>query len=115
MIEVAIMIEGQNGLNWPRWQRIARAVEDLGYAGLFRSDHFTNAGPPDKDSLECWVSLAWLASHTRRIQFGWAPTSRWTGRSAPLGLARGDYRATFRAVDLAGNPSPSIEATISVR
>ena len=43
MIEVAIMIEGQNGLNWPRWQRIAAAAEDLGFAGLYRSDHYTNA------------------------------------------------------------------------
>lgn len=70
MLEVAIMIEGQNGLNWPRWQRIAHAVEDLGFAALHRSDHFTNANPPDLDSLELWVSLTWLASHTRRIQFG---------------------------------------------
>lgn len=70
MIEVAIMVEGQNGLNWERWQRIASAVEDLGFVGLFRSDHYTNANPPDKDSLEMWISLAWLASHTQRIQFG---------------------------------------------
>jgi F420-dependent oxidoreductase-like protein len=70
MLEIAIMIEGQNGLNWPRWQRIARAVEELGFAGLYRSDHFTNADPPDLDSLECWTSLTWLASHTERIEFG---------------------------------------------
>lgn len=70
MLEIAIMIEGQNGLNWPRWQRLAQAVEDLGFVGLYRSDHFTNVNPPDIDSLELWVSLAWLASHTRRIEFG---------------------------------------------
>ncbi|HEX2916569.1 MAG TPA: TIGR03560 family F420-dependent LLM class oxidoreductase [Chloroflexia bacterium] len=70
MIEVAIMVEGQNGLNWPRWQRVAKAVEDLGYVGLYRSDHYTNANPPDLDSLELWVSLTWLASHTSRIEFG---------------------------------------------
>lgn len=70
MIEVAIMLEGQNGLNWERWQRIARAVEDLGFVGLYRSDHYTNANPPDLDSLELWVSLTWLASHTERIEFG---------------------------------------------
>lgn len=64
------MVEGQNGLTWSRWQRIARAVEDLGFSGLYRSDHFTNAGPPDKESLELWISLAWLASHTTRIEFG---------------------------------------------
>ena len=70
MIEVAIMVEGQNGLNWTRWQRLAHAVEDLGYAGLYRSDHYTNANSPDLDSLELWTSLTWLASHTRRIEFG---------------------------------------------
>ncbi|NJD60404.1 MAG: LLM class F420-dependent oxidoreductase [Anaerolineales bacterium] len=70
MIEIAIMIEGQNGLNWERWQRIAATVEACGYAGLYRSDHFTNASPPDLDSLECWTSLTWLASHTQRIEFG---------------------------------------------
>ena len=69
-IEVAIMLEGQNGLTWPRWQRLARAVEDLGFIGLYRSDHYTNANPPDKESLELWVSLTWLASHTQRIEFG---------------------------------------------
>ena len=70
MIEVAIMIEGQNGLTWERWQRIARLVDEMGFAGLYRSDHFTNAAPPDKESLEAWVSLAWLATNTERIEFG---------------------------------------------
>ncbi len=70
MIEIAIMIEGQNGLNWERWQHLAEVVEGCGYKGLYRSDHYTNANSPDKDSLECWVSLAWLASHTQRIEFG---------------------------------------------
>lgn len=70
MLELALMIEGQDGLTWPRWQRLARAVEELGFVGLYRSDHFTNANAPDKDSLEMWVSLTWLASHTSRIEFG---------------------------------------------
>jgi F420-dependent oxidoreductase-like protein len=69
-MDIAIMIEAQNGLTWPRWQNLVSAVEDLGFAGLYRSDHFTNVTPPDKDSLELWVSLTWLASHTKRIQFG---------------------------------------------
>jgi F420-dependent oxidoreductase-like protein len=38
--------------------------------GLFRSDHFTNPNPPDKESLDLWVSLTWLASRTERIEFG---------------------------------------------
>jgi F420-dependent oxidoreductase-like protein len=69
-MQIALMIEGQNGLNWPRWQRLAQVVEDAGFAGLYRSDHYTNAEPPDIDSLELWISLTWLASHTRRIEFG---------------------------------------------
>lgn len=69
-MEIAIMLEGQHGLTWPRWQRIARAVEELGFVGLYRSDHFTDANPPDIDSLELWVSFTWLASHTSRIEFG---------------------------------------------
>lgn len=69
-MEIAIMLEGQHGLNWPRWQRIVRAVEELGFVGLYRSDHFTDADPPDSDSLELWVSFTWLASHTSRLEFG---------------------------------------------
>jgi F420-dependent oxidoreductase-like protein len=70
MLEVAIMLEGQNGLTWPRWQKIVRLVEELGFVGLYRSDHFTNSKPPDKESLELWVSLTWLAGNTSRIEFG---------------------------------------------
>jgi len=70
MLEIAIMIEAQNGLTWPRWQKIVRAVEELGFAGLYRSDHFTNAQPPDRESLELWTSLTWLAANTSRIEFG---------------------------------------------
>src|SRR5512138_3466438 len=70
MLEIAIMIEGQNGLTWSRWQKIVHLVEELGFIGLYRSDHFTNANPPDKESLELWTSLTWLACNTTRIEFG---------------------------------------------
>jgi F420-dependent oxidoreductase-like protein len=70
MLEIAIMIEGQDGLTWPGWQKIVSMVEDLGFVGLFRSDHFTNPEPPDLESLELWTSLTWLAGNTQRIEFG---------------------------------------------
>src|SRR5947209_4097301 len=70
MVAISIMIEGQNGLNWSRWKRLVSEVEGLGFAGLFRSDHFINARPPDEDSLEMIVSLTYLADHTQRIHFG---------------------------------------------
>lgn len=69
-MDLAIMIEGQDGLNWERWKRLAAAAEDLGFVGLYRSDHFTNTQSPEKDSLELWVSLTYLATHTKRIEFG---------------------------------------------
>ena len=70
MLDVSLMIEGQDGLTWPRWQRLARATEELGFAGLYRSDHFTNPDGPVKPALELWASLTWLAGHTERITFG---------------------------------------------
>ena len=70
MVALSIMVEGQDGLTWQRWKRLVSEVESLGFAGLFRSDHFTNANPPDKDSLEMIVSLTYLADHTERIHFG---------------------------------------------
>ena len=70
MSDIAIFLEGQDGLNWENWKRIGKSVEELGFAGLYRSDHFTNMRPPDKDSLELWISLAWLADNTSQIEFG---------------------------------------------
>jgi F420-dependent oxidoreductase-like protein len=70
-IQLAIMIEGQEGLTWARWQALARTVEEAGYTGLYRSDHLTGlSGDPRRPSLDTWASLTWLASHTERIRFG---------------------------------------------
>jgi F420-dependent oxidoreductase-like protein len=71
VLEVAIMVEGQEGIGWDRWRRLALAVEELGYAGLYRSDHFPNKRTGmSRDGLELWASLAWLAEKTSRIEFG---------------------------------------------
>jgi F420-dependent oxidoreductase-like protein len=70
LIDVALMIEGQDGVTWERWQRLARVAEDAGFSGLYRSDHFTNPQGPHLDALELWTSLTWVATHTSRIAFG---------------------------------------------
>ncbi len=70
MVALSIQIEGQDGLTWSRWKKLVDEVETLGFAGLYRSDHFTNGRPPDKASLEMIVSLTYLADHTQRISFG---------------------------------------------
>src|SRR2546429_269319 len=70
-LEVAVMIEAQEGLTWDRWQRLATATEDGGFAALFRSDHLTGLfGEATRPSLDCGASLTWLATNTRRIRFG---------------------------------------------
>ena len=70
MVAVSLMLEGQYGVTWPHWKNLVAEAENLGFAGMFRSDHFTNASPPDMDSLEMIVSLTYLADHTQRIHFG---------------------------------------------
>ena len=70
-MKVGIMIEGQEGLTWERWFRLAQAAEDLGYDSLCRSDHLTGlGGDARRPSLETWTSLTALALRTRRIRFG---------------------------------------------
>lgn len=64
------MIEGQMGLDWPRWKAIAAIAERAGFAGLYRSDHFCNPAGPDQDALEMVTSLAYLATATSRLTFG---------------------------------------------
>jgi F420-dependent oxidoreductase-like protein len=70
-LQLAVMIEGQEGLTWERWRELAQVAEDTGYAALFRSDHLTGLfGDASHPSLDAWASLTWLASNTRRIRFG---------------------------------------------
>src|SRR5215212_445756 len=65
------MVEGQEGVGWDRWRRLALAVEELGYAGLYRSDHFPNKLPGlYRGGVGQWSSLAWLAENTTHIELG---------------------------------------------
>src|SRR5947208_3886962 len=70
MTDIGVMIEGQQGLTWPRWEAILRTAEEMGFAAVFRSDHYTDPQPPDRASLELWASLTHAAGHTQRIEFG---------------------------------------------
>ncbi|HEY4888354.1 MAG TPA: LLM class flavin-dependent oxidoreductase [Candidatus Dormibacteraeota bacterium] len=71
MAKVGIMIEGQEGLNWDRWRRICHDTDTLGFDSLRRSDHLVSLmGAPERDCIECWISLALAAEWTNRIEFG---------------------------------------------
>src|SRR5215813_13163839 len=69
MTQIGLMLEGQAGLTWTRWQRLLQAAESLGFQCMFRSDHYSIRAPY-QESLEAWVSLTYAASHTNRIEFG---------------------------------------------
>ena len=71
MVDVGIMVEGQENMTWERFLGLARTVEELGYHSLFRSDHLTAlGGAKDRQSLALWPSLSALALQTERIRFG---------------------------------------------
>ena len=69
-MQLSITIEGQFGLTWSAWQRLTIEIERMGFAGIFRSDHLTQIGPPNMAALEALVSLAYLAGNSRTIHFG---------------------------------------------
>jgi F420-dependent oxidoreductase-like protein len=69
-MRIGVMIEGQEGLTWDHWFRIAERVETLGLDSLWRSDHFFSSSHRTAPSLEAWVSLTALAQRTRRLRFG---------------------------------------------
>ncbi len=71
MPSVGIMLEGQEGLTWDSFLRLAQVVEELGFESLFRSDHLIALdGDARRASLALWPSLAVLAARTQRLRFG---------------------------------------------
>jgi len=69
-VRVCLMIEGQEGVTWQDWVRIARLTEKCGLDGLFRSDHYTAIMRPRAAALDAWATLAGLAAVTKRIRLG---------------------------------------------
>jgi len=90
--EVGLMIEAQEGLDWPRWRQIVRDAERLGFASLRTSDHcFSVMGQPTR-SLSAWPALALAAEWSERLKL--APMVSPLTFYHPAILAR-----TARAVD----------------
>ena len=77
-MRVNLMIEGQEDVTWPQWVALARAVEQAGIEGLFRSDHYQSVqSRTELGSLDAWTTLAALGAITERIRLGTmvSPTS----------------------------------------
>ncbi len=70
LMRICLMIEGQEGVTWDDWVRLARLAEEHGLEGLFRSDHYTAIIRPDAAAHDAWATLAGLAAVTERIRLG---------------------------------------------
>jgi F420-dependent oxidoreductase-like protein len=70
-MRVALMIEGQEGVTWDDWVRLARACEQHGVEALFRSDHYGSIlSSPWRDAHDAWTTIAALGAVTERVRLG---------------------------------------------
>jgi len=70
-VDVCLMIEGQEDVNWTDWQAIAAACEKHGVGTLFRSDHYLSVDDRrERGSLDAWATIAALAASTERLRLG---------------------------------------------
>jgi F420-dependent oxidoreductase-like protein len=69
-VRACLMIEGQDGVTWDDWVRLAGLAERHGFDGLFRSDHYTAIIRERADAHDAWATLAGLAPLTQRIRLG---------------------------------------------
>jgi F420-dependent oxidoreductase-like protein len=69
-MDVGLMVEGQNGLTWERWEHILPMAERLGFPTVFRSDHYFIGAANQQASLEAYLSFVMAARETSRIRFG---------------------------------------------
>ncbi|HEX3542011.1 MAG TPA: LLM class flavin-dependent oxidoreductase [Acidimicrobiales bacterium] len=123
-MRVCLMIEGQEDVTWDQWVALARACEDAGLEGLFRSDHYLSVmGQAGRGSLDAWATLAALAPLTNRIRLGTlvspatfrhpsvvakmaVTVDHVSGGRVELGLGAGWLEAEHRAY---GFPAPSFD------
>ncbi|MFC0503475.1 LLM class F420-dependent oxidoreductase [Micromonospora costi] len=87
-MRVSVFIEPHRGATYEDQLRFARAVEDLGFEGFFRADHYQSMGadlglPGPTDA---WLTLAALARETTRIRLGTLVTSATFRLPGPLAV-----------------------------
>ena len=70
VMQLGVMLEGQEGLTWDLWRRLMTSVEALGFESLWRSDHCMSLLDSSRDALETWVALTLTAAETTRLRFG---------------------------------------------
>jgi F420-dependent oxidoreductase-like protein len=115
-MRLRVFTEPQQGASYETQLRVAKAAEDLGFDGFFRSEHYLKFG--DASGLpgptDAWVTLAGLARETSSIRLGTmmspatfrypgqlaiivAQVDQMSGGRAELGFGAGWYQAEHAA------------------
>ena len=71
-MQLRIIVSSRQGAHYSTLLDLARAAEQLGFDGFFRSDHYLSTGSGDglPGPTDAWITLAGLARETRRIRLG---------------------------------------------
>jgi alkanesulfonate monooxygenase SsuD/methylene tetrahydromethanopterin reductase-like flavin-dependent oxidoreductase (luciferase family) len=70
-VKLSLMIEGQEDVSWPDWQRLAALAEEGGFDALMRSDHYLSVGGDGtRGALDAWGTICALGPLTERIRLG---------------------------------------------
>ena len=87
-VDLRIFTEPQQGAVYDDLLRVAKAAEDLGFDGFFRSDHYlamnVDGAPGPTDA---WLTLAALGRETSRIRLGTLVTSATFRYPGPLAIS----------------------------
>ncbi|AXG15202.1 LLM class F420-dependent oxidoreductase [Intrasporangium calvum] len=122
-MDLRVFTEPQQGATYDDLLRVARAAEDLGFGGFFRSDHYLHmSGDGGSGPTDAWTTLAGLARDTSTIRLGTLVTSatfrlpgplavqvagvdQMSGGRVELGLGAGWFEQEHRAY---GIPFPAL-------
>lgn len=75
-MELRAFLEPQQGASYDQQVTMAKAVEDAGYQGFFRSDHFlAMSGEGLPGPTDAWLTLAAVAQETSKLRLGTLLTS----------------------------------------
>ncbi|WP_435149914.1 LLM class F420-dependent oxidoreductase [Micromonospora aurantiaca (nom. illeg.)] len=87
-MRVSVFTEPHRGADYDDQLRFARLVEETGFEGFFRADHYRAMG--DEQALpgptDAWLTLAALARETSRIRLGTLVTSATFRLPGPLAV-----------------------------
>jgi F420-dependent oxidoreductase-like protein len=123
-LQLRIFTEPQQGADFETLVGVAKASEELGFDGFFRSDHYLKMGSVSglPGPTDAWITLAGLARETTRIRLGTLMTAatfrfpgplaisvatvdRMSGGRIELGLGAGWFEQEHRAY---GIPFPGL-------